>query len=180
MRPRIERSVSAVVRAEYREDVVHEVYLRLMDRLTRYRPQSDGTFQGWLTVVARNIAIDFVRRERAAAANLPLLSLEEPAVRGKAETIANAELPTRTDEELEAERVFERALDEGGELNPALLQQIRGALLEDLSAREVQAVLLHYLRKLSYKDIAGVLGISENTVLTLLSRARSKLRARLH
>lgn len=61
-----------------------------------------------------------------------------------------------------------RASDQAGELT---------AMLSELSPREQEVVLLR-MQSLKYREIAGVLGISSNTVNTLLIRALRKLQGR--
>jgi RNA polymerase sigma-70 factor (ECF subfamily) len=49
-------------------------------------------------------------------------------------------------------------------------------LLSELPAREAQAFCLRYLNDMSYRQIAGELGIKTNAAGVLLHRARAKLR----
>ena len=48
--------------------------------------------------------------------------------------------------------------------------------VDQLSRRQRQVILLHYLADLSVGDVARVLGLSEGSVKTHLHRARSALR----
>lgn len=46
------------------EDVTHEVFEKLPRKLALYEPEG-GTFRGWLLRVARNAALDHLRRRRS-------------------------------------------------------------------------------------------------------------------
>lgn len=50
-------------------------------------------------------------------------------------------------------------------------------ILASLDEKYKTVILLYYSKALSVKEIAALLGISQNTVLTRLSRARKQLRA---
>src|SRR5262245_38800339 len=68
--PLVRAVVSRVVRADVVDDVVQTVWERVADYVGRQRsegsPAMIENFRGWLTVVARRTAIDFIRRERRA------------------------------------------------------------------------------------------------------------------
>jgi RNA polymerase sigma factor (sigma-70 family) len=49
------------------------------------------------------------------------------------------------------------------------------AAIDDLPARQQEAVLLHYLLDLPVSETASVMGIDQGTVKTHLSRARTAL-----
>jgi RNA polymerase sigma-70 factor (ECF subfamily) len=49
-------------------------------------------------------------------------------------------------------------------------------LLDGLEGPEAEAVRLYHLEGKSYQEIAAALGVSENSVGPMLSRARTKLR----
>jgi RNA polymerase sigma-70 factor (ECF subfamily) len=59
-------ALSVLQDSEEAEDVLQTVFERLMTRANRYRPEG-GSFEAWLTTVARNAARDQVRRRRPAA-----------------------------------------------------------------------------------------------------------------
>lgn len=60
----------------------------------------------------------------------------------------------------------------------ARLQEVRDAIAK-LPEKQRAAVLMHKYREMEYAQIAGVLGISESAVKSLLFRAYETLRARL-
>jgi RNA polymerase sigma-70 factor (ECF subfamily) len=64
----VDRVVATVVTTGAdRETLVHEVFFRLLSEETLRQKFRGGSFSAWLRVVARNQAIDFVRRRRLEA-----------------------------------------------------------------------------------------------------------------
>jgi RNA polymerase sigma-70 factor (ECF subfamily) len=58
----LKRSVGAVLGWADRDTVVHDVFLRLMTRRDVRASFQGGRFGAWLVVIARNQAIDYLRR----------------------------------------------------------------------------------------------------------------------
>ena len=80
------------------EDVTQQVFLKLMTSLQTYVP-ARGSFQGWLMRIARNAAVDHVRRRRAIP-TAEIFGLDTPAQSGPSPLRgaldgALAELPLR-------------------------------------------------------------------------------------
>jgi RNA polymerase sigma-70 factor (ECF subfamily) len=151
--PLVRRAVGGLVRPEHVDDVVQNVYLKLYEQLDRYQVQEGSRFQAWLAVVARRTALDFLRRERRA---MQTVSLDSDA----------------------GQAALEETVDRGATLDREVLASIQDVLTQ-LSERERQMVLMHYMAGQSYAEIAQATGTSPNTVRTLLARARSKIRKTL-
>jgi RNA polymerase sigma factor (sigma-70 family) len=119
------------------------------ERLYRSRRRLDrrrGTPRAWLFAIARNAALDELRRRRRQPqSGLHAQAGEDPASAEDA-----------------VERVERRAV-------------IRGALAA-LPLREREVVLLKFHGQLSNSELARVLGISESNAGTRLHRALSRLR----
>lgn len=60
----VERAVGAILRGADRENVIHEVFFRLLDDSALRRSFRGGKFTAWLRVVARHEAIDYARKRR--------------------------------------------------------------------------------------------------------------------
>jgi RNA polymerase sigma-70 factor (ECF subfamily) len=60
----VDRAVAPLVVGADRETLVHEVFFRLLTDESLRRAFRGGAFAAWLRVVARNQAIDYVRRRR--------------------------------------------------------------------------------------------------------------------
>lgn len=66
----VERAVGSVLTGADRETAIHEVFLRIIARADLRRAFHGGSLAAWLATVARNHAIDYLRRhgrERPAA-----------------------------------------------------------------------------------------------------------------
>lgn len=61
--PGVRQYVSRIVPRQDAEDVTQEVFAKLLTELVRYRP-GDAPFAAWVMRVARNLAIDHLRRNR--------------------------------------------------------------------------------------------------------------------
>ncbi len=135
---------------EDQDDLCAEVMLALIRDdfalLRRFRGQS--SLATYLTVVARRIVVRrFLRRRRTVSRQASDPRPVEAAAPSK-------ERPDRRAELREEARW--------------LLQQLRGA--------ESQAVQMHHLEDKTYAEIGRSLGIPENSVGPMLSRARDKIR----
>jgi len=129
------------------------------ERLYRSRLRLDrrrGTARAWLFAIARNAALDELRRRRRQ----PQCELEEhrPGDRGSAR-------------------------DSGGGWQAALEQVERRAIVRDalsaLPLRERELVLLKFHGQLSNAELARALDISESNAGTSLHRALTRLRQQL-
>jgi RNA polymerase sigma-70 factor (ECF subfamily) len=59
----VHRYVARFVNRDDAEDVVQQVFAKLLTELSRYRP-GEAPFAAWVLRVARNVAIDHMRRDR--------------------------------------------------------------------------------------------------------------------
>jgi RNA polymerase sigma-70 factor, ECF subfamily len=131
------------------EDVFQQTWLHATERIRRYDP--DRPFGPWLFTVARNLALDELRRRRPESLDE---SAEEPAANGpEGDPLSSAVAGQRR-----------------GRLAEAL------AALPPLD-REV--VALRFEEDLALSEVAAVLGVPLPTAKARLYRALSRLRARL-
>lgn len=144
---------------EAAEEVVQDAFLRIIRGRTDYSPQAK--FSTWLFTIARNLCIDAARRGK----HRNHASLDAPAHAGsEAPLVASVPLA-----QIPADRHADSAA-----LRPALQRAIDG-LPDD--QREV--FVLRELSDLSFKEIADVVGVSENTVKSRMRYALEKLRVEL-
>jgi RNA polymerase sigma-70 factor (ECF subfamily) len=140
------------------EDLTQDVFLKLYRNLASFDAER-GSFQTWITTLARNLLVDHFRRTRLDRATDSLdasLSDEEDG-------------PTMADR-LADPRPSQEAHAAGLELKVRIQQA-----LAQLSPELREAVVLRDLEDMDYKDIAQVLRIPEGTVKSRISRGRGEL-----
>lgn len=133
------------------EEVMQEALLQMWLHRDSY-DSSRGSLGGWAMAIVRNIAIDRVRSEQAAARRDTLFAARHAA--------------TPYDEVADTvERLHDHA-------------RIR-VLLDELTAVQREAVKLVYFENLSVTDVAGLLHIPVPTLRTRLRDARRALESLL-
>lgn len=130
------------------EDVVSEIFLRVIQNLAQLRSQYPNSFAAWLFAMARNAVTDHYRRRAHTETIVPLDS--SPPV-----TAVDLHPDTTIIE---------------GE-NAAQLRE----MIATLSERKREVVMLKYYGGLRNQEIAVVLQIGEKTVAAYLSRALDEL-----
>lgn len=131
------------------EDVTAQAFERAFRRRSSFSARR-GAPRAWLFGIARNAALDELRRRRHSGA-----LVAEP-------------------EDVEAEP----ALLEGAEL--ALRRETVRAAIAGLESRERELVGLRFFAGLSNAEVARVLGISESNAATKVHRTMNKLREACH
>jgi RNA polymerase sigma-70 factor (ECF subfamily) len=140
------------------EDLTQDVFLKLYRNLASFDTQK-GSFQTWITTLARNLLVDHFRRTR----------LER----------ASDSLDATFDGEEDGPSIGDRLADprpsqEHHVAGLELKARIQHAL-KQLSPELREAVILRDLEDMDYKEIAEVLRIPEGTVKSRISRGRGEL-----
>jgi RNA polymerase sigma-70 factor (ECF subfamily) len=136
------------------QDVVQDAYLRALKYFEGFRGTEGGDGRAWLLAIVRNTA--FTRRRR--------YRLETSAA--------------EFDEQLHSDAVAD-AHPETELLEASARESLHQAL--DLLPPEFREVIvLRELQGLSYKEIGEVTGVPVGTVMSRLSRARSRLQRALY
>jgi RNA polymerase sigma-70 factor, ECF subfamily len=138
------------------EDLAQEAFLRVYKARHRYRP--DARFTTWLYRIATNLALNAIRDAR-----------------GRQPQVGNGR---REDSEMPLEFVDTRASIEQQLIETDRGRMIREAI-EALPENQRAAVILHKYQDVDYRQIAGVLKVSESAVKSLLFRAYETLRLRI-
>jgi RNA polymerase sigma-70 factor (ECF subfamily) len=132
------------------EDVVSDVVLTVVRKLGDFRWRFPGSFRAWLFQIARRKLTDFYRRNPAPADALDEHeALSDPLPAPEIQTLHR-------------------------EVSADVLR-----LIEELSPRKQEVVLLRYFGGLQNKEIAAVLDLDERTISAHLSRALSELQEKL-
>ena len=136
---------------EDRDDLCAEVFLEVIRRdfalLRNFRGQS--SLATYLTVVARRIAVKELLSRRSAA------PLGNGPGRRAVETVPDPQ--------------------PGPEQRLSDREEVQ-RLLSGLPETEAQVVRMYHLEEKSYQQISSALGMSENSIGPILSRAREKMR----
>lgn len=129
------------------QELTQETFLHAYQALVRWRPEA--RFTTWLFQIARNQALDWLRRGRRAA----FVTLD-PA---QEQTLPDpGPAPETTLEHRQQLQALERALAR-------------------LPTEQREILLLREIEDLSYEDIAQVLHINLGTVKSRIARARARL-----
>lgn len=138
------------------EDLAQEVFLRVYKARHRYRP--DARFTTWLYRIATNLAFNAIRDARGRQ-------------------------PQGGDGRAEAGEMPLEFVDPKASVEQELIETERGRMIreaiEALPENQRVAVILHKYQDVDYRQIAGILRVSESAVKSLLFRAYETLRARL-
>jgi len=136
------------------EDLFQQTWVRLMEKIGSYDTRRN--FEAWLFAIARNLAIDHLRRRRG-------ISLDERDDAGQAPV--------------------DRLSAGGRNALEQLLDFERGALLaaaiEELPAIHREVLTLRFEEEMTLEQIAEVAGVPLSTVKSRLHRALESLRARI-
>jgi RNA polymerase sigma-70 factor (ECF subfamily) len=135
------------------EDVVQDACLRALKYFDGFRGDQGAGARAWLLAIVRNTAYSARRRQRADA------------------------LTTEFDETQHSDAVAEDH-PEGVLLQQAAKETLRRAL-DRLAPEFREVIVLRELQGLSYKEISDVVGVPVGTVMSRLSRARTRLQQAL-
>jgi RNA polymerase sigma-70 factor (ECF subfamily) len=141
---------------EMAEDLAQEVFLRVYKSRERYQPEA--RFTTWLYRIATNLALNAIRDRKD-------------------------EISDTAGDDCDGGHLLERFADPQPTVEQRLMQRDRERLIrqaiEGLPDNQRVAVILHKYQEVDYRQIAGVLRVSESAVKSLLFRAYETLRERL-
>lgn len=138
------------------EELSQEVFLRVYRALDRYNPRY--RFSTWLFRVARNAAIDLIRKRR-----LKLVPMQRVGTDGQAQ-----------------EREFEsEERDPYRTLRNLERRHAIGAAIDGLKEEYRELIQLRHFAEMTYEEIAEFKGMPLGTVKNKLFRGRRMLKARL-
>jgi RNA polymerase sigma-70 factor, ECF subfamily len=139
-------------RREYAEDLAQETWVRVLQRGSQYNGRQ--RFDPWLFAIARNLAIDYLRKKQKAVQTASLPNDRD----------AMLLLPSSGPSPFEAAARSEDAIRLAGQL-------------QILSPLYREALLLRFQEDLSLPEIAQVLGAPVTTVTSRIYRGLAALRS---
>ncbi len=139
------------------EDLAQEVFLRVFRARKQYEP--GARFSTWLFTIANNVASNAIR----TVARRKEVSLDDGAFDDP--------------RPLENMAVAQSGLMPARQLDKQERAMLVRAAIESLGERQRMALLLSKFEGLSYAEIAEIMEMTPKAVKSLLSRARSNLRA---
>ena len=134
------------------QEITQDAFLNAYQKLGTLK--NHNLFAGWLYVIASNLCLDYLRRNR-----LPMESLD-------------ADNTNEVDKVSYSQYVAEKQEEAADETRREVVKE----LLKKLPESERTVMTLHYLGEMTIKTISEFLGVSQNTVKSRLSRARNRLR----
>ncbi len=138
------------------EEITQDTFIQVYKKLGTL--EDPNRFEGWLYVIANRRCINWIRRNKAKMDKLNMQSLE-------------ATRPEEIEEAFYADYISHQREVE----NTKRRQNLAKRLLQELPESERTVVTLHYLGKMTSKEISKFLGVSVNTIKSRLRRARKRL-----
>ena len=174
-----ERSIS--LDPNVQDDLVQEVFVAILSNnfvvLRRFRGNS--SFAAYLTVIARRVVVKSLIEKYLPVGKKPVTKVDT----AKKTEAKKAEISPETQREvrpqMEPQPVkMEEILEPSTEAVEAYIENMDEVLylISHLSERDAKVVKMYHLEQRSYAEIAVTLGIPENTVGPILSRARETMR----
>ncbi len=134
-------------------DVSQEAFLKLYKSLSTFKGES--SFSSWLYRIAKNCALDFLRRKKA-----PAVSIDEQDEDGKSLEIADEDVKSSPEKSLLRKEKHE----------------ILWKCVNKLSESHREIIVLCDINGYTYEQISEMLDIKEGTVKSRLFRARETLK----
>ena len=135
-------------------DIMQDIYLKAFASLSQLK--EPAAFRGWIKRIAHNRTVDYLRKAKPVLFSEMVSVDSDEMIEFKDERTAS--MPEAVMDRKETSRLI-------------------GEILDGLSEEQRTAVGLFYFDNLSVKEIAEILGVSENTVKSRLNYARKKIEA---
>lgn len=140
---------------ETTEDLVQDVFIKLMDTVRSGKYKEEGKFASWLLRIAGNLAVDHFRKKKRQPGTTDITTQYIPFT------------SYSTDQSPEALRIRE-------ETHSTLRNLVHG-----LPEPQRQVVIMRHYEDMSFKEIADATGVSINTSLGRMRYALINLRKNL-
>ena len=137
------------------EDLMQETFLKVFDKLDQL--EQPEKFRAWVKQIARNTALDYIKKSKVLAFS---------------ELYVNEDMDIEI-EDPDASHLPDIVMDKQETLR--LLHEI----LDSLPDGQRAVISMHYLQGIPVKDVALILGKSENTIKVQLFQGRKNLEAKI-
>jgi len=135
------------------EDLVSEVFLRVVEKFNTYSEKKNASFSAWIFKIAHNLVIDFYRKKKE------LLGLDDDLENNEIFFMQNIEyedLEDSVNKNLDTKKMYE--------------------LLKKLPAKYREILELKYLEGFSNKEISKITNKSEGNIRLIQLRALREMR----
>ncbi|MBV70268.1 MAG: RNA polymerase subunit sigma [Myxococcales bacterium] len=143
---------------ERANDLLQDTFLRVVKHAERYDRRAK--FKTWLYTIARNICIDELRKDRVRSGGV---SFEQSNSRGGDGLAAKDRIAGSHDDGYKAASASE-------------LQERLISALERLNDKQREVFVLRHIDQMRFREIADLLGTSENTIKSRMRYAFENLR----
>ncbi len=133
------------------EEAVQEAFFSFLKGLERFRPGGEGSFRAWLFRAVRSRALDLLRKEGRLA---PLPEGDGPPL-------------------------FEEGGTGPGAFEAGEVSRVLGRALAALPREQRETVTLKVFEDMTFREIAGITGVSPNTAASRYRYGIEKLKALL-
>lgn len=134
------------------EDMVHESLLKILKGVNEFKPTFNGAFEAWMRRITVNQCLTALRRK-------PDFHLDDSILREEAEQLMDEETDDDRLPEISPQKVIE--------------------MIQELPPGYRTVLNLYVFERMSHKEIANELNISENTSKSQLSKARNLMKRML-
>ena len=138
------------------EDILHDGFIKILQKIQTFKIRTDGSLEAWMRRIMVNTALNFLRsrlKEKNFVDIDPILD----------------KLDLHDEEEPDPEEIY-LLVDRDKVM----------ALICELPSGYRTVFNLYVFEQYGHKEIAGLLGCSENTSKSQLSKARAQLRKKLN
>jgi RNA polymerase sigma-70 factor (ECF subfamily) len=137
-----------------RADIVQDMFVQVLRKISRFRRQEDGSFRGWLFLVLKNVWLDRVRRKK--------LPLEMDA-----------------DQNGLADSVDPATLIAAKEYREFVLRRVYGLVLAEFSSPNQRVFQRLVVEGISPQQVADEMNLTVNSVYLVRSRMLRRIREEL-
>lgn len=141
-------------------DVAQEVFLKLYHNIGTFK--GDSSFSSWLYRIAKNTALDFLRREKKSRSNVSLAAENEDGEE------VELPIPDTSDKNNPESHTLNRER-----------QDIIYEALNEITEQHKEVLVLRDIDGYTYEEIGKMLSLEAGTVKSRLFRAREALRNKL-